>query len=1041
MKKKTTTMLMTLGLLATTMAMGSHQKVANAEGELAIFENGTFTKEVDSFGANGAITDNVFHNDASGNASRVLLKEAFDLSTYANLTITYSVSETTSDGKDPWAQFGIANVKLYGEFDYVTKDLSSTNTETTISIDDYASETTTSCTWGGTHSASLDMTDIKGFCIKSNATVSISKIIAVQSAPVLQDENIFKDGTWSDSSAYADPKVAANSILEDNMWKIRGEGTKMCRVLFNNALNIKGYKRLIISYKNASIESMQFGVGTIESYVYTSVHKSVTLIKDSADIKTFEVNLIDYDGVAFDQHQWATPTGNLNLANVMGFDFVSDGGNIDVVSIVATATEATIPFDPTAVDKSLFDNTSVAENAADFGNAAAYRIEYGSKNYAYVGTADTANNLNTGIATRVADGDNYAIQYNKANLIRYDNAAASDLTSAMLNDGWLEFDLNFVTAPASNKFSFRLYDEALYGERYFVNKEMSVEGAVGSYHSYRIALKDLSKYCLGSSWTPTFEDSSKIRLINMSAIKGMGFAFDQDVTVQIRNLHYGYTPVDHTITGIEATTTKPNYNSGEKVDVNTFKVNVLFDDNTKAENISNFTVKDIGKVTADNKKVEVSFKHGSEKYTTDVELSINTARSLVIKTMPEKLIYNVGDKLDLKGIVVEAIMSDESTKNVDISELQVSVDIVSQGDEEIIISYAGASTTFTITVNSNGKSYAAFNDSYLTYDEATKTANPKQGYFVGGNDNNSETPTAYVDKVDGKSVFVTNQTVDWRISRFLSSDGVLDLQAISVDYEISVLITYRTSNVASGKFYLFNPVETSTWDQVYSNANVSFNNDGAWHKAKVSFDDLIVNTVGHLDSGDIPTGYSMISPKKISGWGLTAVGKVEVAEISYIWESNLDAKWNDTKAPEITYEGETTFNQVEGEKPHEVKATAYDSYDGEITPKYTWSEGALDANGNLKAGTHTLTISAVDKAGNEAAIRTITYVVTASGNPDPTPTPDPEVKKGLPTGAIVGIVAGSVVVIGGVVGAYFFFKNKKANAINEENATTEDKKE
>ncbi len=1040
MKKKTTIMLMTLGVLAGAMAIKSQQKVANAEGELVIFENGNFTKEVDKYGASGAISDGVFRNDASGNASRVLLKEAFDLSTYKNLTIRYSISDSTSDGKDLWAQFGIANVKQYDEFDYVVKDLSLTKNETTISIDDFASATTTLCTWGGTHSASLDMIDIKGFCIKSNATVSISKISATQSDPILQDENIFKDGTWSDSSAYADPKVAANSILEDNIWKIRGEvgNEKMCRVLFNNALNLKGYKRLIVSYKNSTVESMKFGVGTVESYAYTSVHTNVSLTKDSEEVKTFEVNLIDYDGVAFDQHQWSSPTGNLDLTNVKGFDFLTTD-SIDIVSIVATATEAVIPFDPTPVDKPLFDNASVAESAVDFGNSAAYRIEYGSKNYAYIGTSDTANNLNSGIATRVADGDNYAIQYNKANLIRYDNIAASDLTDAMLNDGWLEFDLNFLTAPTSNKFSFRLYDEALYTERYFVSKEMSVEGEVGSYHTYRVALKDLPKYCFGSSWSPTFEDSTKIRLINISAIKGMGFAFDQDVTVQIRNLHYGYEPDDHAITGIEATTTKANYNSGEKLDVNTFKVNVLFDDDTKAENISNFTVKNIGNVTAENKNVEVTFKHGSQKYTANVELSINTARSLVIKTMPEKLEYNVGDKLDLKGIVVEATMSDGSTKNVDISELQVSVDIVSQGDDEIIISYAGAYTTFTITVNSNGKSYAAFNDSYLTYDETTQTANPKQGYFVGGNDNNSETPTVYVDKVDGKSVFVTNQTVDWRISRFLSSDGVLDLQEISVDYEISVLITYRTSNVASGKFYLFNPVETSTWDQVYSNANVSFNNDGAWHKAKVSFDDLIVNTVGHLDSGDIPSGYSMISPKKISGWGLTAVGKVEVAEISYIWESDIDAKWKDTKAPEITYDGETTFNQVEGEKPHEVKATAYDSYDGEVTPKYTWSEGALDANGNLKAGTHTLTISAVDKAGNEAAIRTITYVVTASGNPDPTP--DPEVKKGLPTGAIVGIVAGAVVVIGGAVGAYLFFKNKKANVVNEENATTEDKKE
>ncbi len=82
----------------------------------------------------------------------------------------------------------------------------------------------------------------------------------------------------------------------------------------------------------------------------------------------------------------------------------------------------------------------------------------------------------------------------------------------------------------------------------------------------------------------------------------------------------------------------------------------------------------------------------------------------------------------------------------------------------------------------------------LYYDETTNKVNIKDGYFVGGNDNNSETPTAYVDKVDdGKLAFVTNQTVDWRISRFLSSDGYLDLQEINLDTEIKILITYRIS--------------------------------------------------------------------------------------------------------------------------------------------------------------------------------------------------------------------------------------------------------
>ena len=179
----------------------------------------------------------------------------------------------------------------------------------------------------------------------------------------------------------------------------------------------------------------------------------------------------------------------------------------------------------------------------------------------------------------------------------------------------------------------------------------------------------------------------------------------------------------------------------------------------------------------------------------------------------------------------------------------------------------------------------------LYYDETTNKVNIKDGYFAGGNDNNSETPTAYVDKVDdSKLAFVTNQTVDWRISRFLSSDGYPDLQEINLDTEIEILITYRTSNVTNGNFYLFNPIEESDWNQVYSNITLSFKNDGNWHTAKLSLDALLVEATGHLDTGDIPTGYSMISPKKISGWGLELTGKVEILQITYHWNNEMDAK-------------------------------------------------------------------------------------------------------------------------------------------------------
>lgn len=61
------------------------------------------------------------------------------------------------------------------------------------------------------------------------------------------------------------------------------------------------------------------------------------------------------------------------------------------------------------------------------------------------------------------------------------------------------------------------------------------------------------------------------------------------------------------------------------------------------------------------------------------------------------------------------------------------------------------------------------------------------------------------------------------------------------------------------------------------------------------------------------------------------------------------------------------------------------------------------------------------------AVRTITYIVSPKQTPDPIDpiTPDEPTNDGLSTGAIVGIVAGSVAVAGAAVGTYFFLKKKK----------------
>ncbi len=81
----------------------------------------------------------------------------------------------------------------------------------------------------------------------------------------------------------------------------------------------------------------------------------------------------------------------------------------------------------------------------------------------------------------------------------------------------------------------------------------------------------------------------------------------------------------------------------------------------------------------------------------------------------------------------------------------------------------------------------------------------------------------------------------------------------------------------------------------------------------------------------------------------------------------------DTVAPVITVAD--TISAVQGAMPV-LTYKATDNTDGEILCKVEWSEGALDANGKLVAGTHTMTLTATDLTGN---FSTKTVTVNVAG--------------------------------------------------------------
>ena len=68
-------------------------------------------------------------------------------------------------------------------------------------------------------------------------------------------------------------------------------------------------------------------------------------------------------------------------------------------------------------------------------------------------------------------------------------------------------------------------------------------------------------------------------------------------------------------------------------------------------------------------------------------------------TPPSKIVYEVGDKLDLTGLTIIAHYSDESSENISISDVNITgYDMSKQGEQTVTVSYENKTESFKITV-------------------------------------------------------------------------------------------------------------------------------------------------------------------------------------------------------------------------------------------------------------------------------------------------------------------------------------------------------
>jgi uncharacterized repeat protein (TIGR02543 family) len=141
--------------------------------------------------------------------------------------------------------------------------------------------------------------------------------------------------------------------------------------------------------------------------------------------------------------------------------------------------------------------------------------------------------------------------------------------------------------------------------------------------------------------------------------------------------------------------------------------------------------------------VTVSATGYNSKTSEAVTVTAPVAKTLasITITPPTKTTYNIGDTLDLTGIVVTATYSDSTTETVSVSAENVSGFYShTSGSQTLTVTYQGKTATFTVTVqaptvtfNSNGGSEVT-SQTVAQGGKADKPADPDKGmgYGFGG---------------------------------------------------------------------------------------------------------------------------------------------------------------------------------------------------------------------------------------------------------------------------------------------------------------------
>ncbi|MEE0957269.1 MAG: bacterial Ig-like domain-containing protein [Ruminococcus sp.] len=183
-----------------------------------------------------------------------------------------------------------------------------------------------------------------------------------------------------------------------------------------------------------------------------------------------------------------------------------------------------------------------------------------------------------------------------------------------------------------------------------------------------------------------FDSSTTGKKTITVAYKGLTATFDVEIKEK---------PVNLTSITIVQKPDKLSYFIDEEFDSTGLIVNAVYDNGT-SKAVTDYTLSGFDSSTVGKKTITVTYGDYTAGFEVEVKAQPVYLKSLTVIKQPDKTVYNIGEELDTKGMMVIGVYSDGAVVNI--SDYTVSKLTEDIGEQTVTVSYEGKTATFNVTV-------------------------------------------------------------------------------------------------------------------------------------------------------------------------------------------------------------------------------------------------------------------------------------------------------------------------------------------------------